>query len=189
MGRPTKPTAEGSRSDMVCVGAIASAHGVRGLVTVKAFTEDPESVAAYGAVETDDGQRMTLELRGRTGKGLLLAAVSGVNDRNGAEALRGQQLYVARQALPPDDDEDAFYQADLVGLEVWDEAGGVLGVIKAVQNFGAGDILLVGDGPAGELHLPFTKAVAPIVDLATGRVVVVPPREVVAREDGAQEES
>lgn len=172
---------------MVCVGAIASAHGVRGLVTVKAFTADPESVAAYGPVETGDGRRLTLELRGRTGKGLLMAAVPGVNDRNGAEELRGQQLYVPRAALPPDDDEDAFYQADLVGLEVCDEAGGVLGVIKAVQNFGAGDILLVGDGPAGELHLPFTKAVVPVVDLAAGRVVVVLPREVVAREDGAPE--
>lgn len=181
--RRKKPTPDDTR---VCVGAVASAHGVRGLVAIKAFTEEPENVAAYGPVETADGRKMTLELRGRTGKGLVLAAVSGVGDRNAAEALRGAQLYVPRAALPPDDDEEAFYHADLVGLEARDEAGKLLGVVKAVQNHGAGDILQI-DGPDGELLLPFTKAVVPVVDVTAGRLVAVPPGEVFAREDGAEE--
>lgn len=168
----------------VCIGAIAAAHGIRGLVAIKAFTEEPENVAAYGPVETDDGQSLTLKLKGRTGKGLVLAAVAGIADRNGAEALRGQQLYVPRAALPAadEDEEEAYYHADLIGAVARDTEGRELGVVQAIHNFGAGDIVVI-NGPDGELLVPFTAAAVPVVDVAGGALVVDPPAELEARGD------
>ncbi|HEY8350949.1 MAG TPA: ribosome maturation factor RimM, partial [Sphingomonadales bacterium] len=99
----------------VCVGLITGAHGVRGLVKVKPFTDDPAAVAAYGPLTDQSGRRrFALELLS-FGKGQWLARVDGVSDRTAAEALRGTRLYVDRQALP-EPDEDEFYHADLIGL-------------------------------------------------------------------------
>ena len=85
----------------VCLAAIVGAHGVRGLVRLKPFTEEPESVVAYGPLSDEAGERQfRLRLKGQV-KGLLLAEVEGVADRDAAEALRGLRLYVARAALPP----------------------------------------------------------------------------------------
>ncbi len=170
-------------ADRVCVGAIAAAHGIRGQVAIKAFTAEPENVAAYGPVETDDGRTLTLKVTGRTGKGLVLATVIGVADRNGAEALKGQQLYVPRAALPADEEDETYYHADLIGLVARDTEGRELGVVKAVHNFGAGDILVV-EGPGGEVTVPFTAAAVPVVDIAGGALVIDPPAEV----DGAEVE-
>ena len=156
---------------------MAAAHGIRGQVAIKAFTEDPADVAAYGPVTTDDGRTLTLKVTGRTGKGLVLATVAGVADRNGAEALKGQQLYVPRAALPAAEEDDAYYHADLIGLVVRDTEGRDLGVVKAIHNFGAGDIVVV-DGPAGEVTVPFTAAAVPVVDVDAGHLVVDPPAEI-----------
>ena len=91
----------------VCLAAIVGAHGVRGLVRLKPFTEVPESVVAYGPLTDEAGKRQfRLRLKGQV-KGLLLAEVEGVTDRDAAEALRGQRLYVGREALPsPEDPEE-----------------------------------------------------------------------------------
>ena len=156
----------------VCVGAIAGAHGVRGLVKIKSFTEVPEDVAGYGPVTDESGrQRFAITLKGRV-KGLLLAALDGVADRDQAQALRGQRLYVARSALPPTEDEETFYHADLLGLAAVDPEGQDLGVVVAVQNFGAGDLLEVLDPDRVSQFYPFTKQVVPEVDIAGGRVVI-----------------
>lgn len=170
----------------VCVGVMVGAHGVRGLVKVKSFTETPEDVAAYGPVSDKSGQRSwTLRVTGPApGKrDVLLARVEGVDDRDAAQALHGTELYVARAALPALEEEETFYHADLIGLRVEDPEGRVLGRVAAVENYGAGDFLeveLPGDGgKAGKtLLLAFTRAVVPEVDIAGGRLVVVPPEEI-----------
>ena len=156
----------------ICVGAIAGAHGVRGLVKIKSFTEVPEDVAGYGPVTDESGRRrFAITLKGRV-KGLLLAALDGVADRDQAQALRGQRLYVARSALPPTEDEETFYHADLLGLAAVDPEGQDLGVVVAVQNFGAGDLLEVLDPDRVSQFYPFTKQVVPEVDIAGGRVII-----------------
>ncbi|GAB4360119.1 MAG: ribosome maturation factor RimM [Kiloniellaceae bacterium] len=171
--------------DRVCLGVMVGAHGVRGLVKVKAFTEDPADVAAYGPVADKSGRRQwRLSVVGPApGKSpdVVLAKVEGVADRDAAQALHGTEFYVARAALPVLEEEETFYHADLIGLRVEDRAGRLLGSVKAVENYGAGDLLEV-EGPDGKpVLLPFTKAAVPVVDLAGGRLVAEPPAEIVVQ--------
>lgn len=164
-------------ADRVCLGAIAGPHGVRGLVRVRSFTQVPEDIAAYGPLSDESGHtEFRLALTGRA-KGALLARIEGVTDRDRARALAGTRLYVARAALPEVEEDETFYHADLIGLDAQDRDGRPLGRVKAVHNFGAGDILeLESDGGGGGL-VPFTRAAVPVVDLAAGRVVIDPPPE------------
>ncbi len=175
-------------SKKVCLAAIAGAHGVQGLVKVKSFTERPEDAAAYGPLSDESGKRQfRLTLKGRN-KGLLLAAIAGVTDRTAAEALKGLRLYVEREALPPTEDPEEFYHADLIGLAVEDRQGKPLGTVHAVEDYGAGSVLEVRAGDM-TLMLPFTLAAVPVVDLAGGRLVADPPAEVEAGEMSRAEAS
>ena len=160
----------------ICVGAIAGAHGVKGLVKIKSFTEEPDGVAAYGPLSDEAGEReFTLALAGRA-KGLIIARIDGVEDRNAAEALRGTRLYVERAALPPTA-EEAYYHTDLIGLEAVGMDGAPVGEVKALYNYGAGDVIEIQRRDKDLLLLPFTKAAVPEVDLEGGRLVVREPEE------------
>lgn len=175
-------------TERICLGVMVGAHGVRGLVKVKAFTEAPEDVAAYGAVSDEGGKRRwTLEIAGRA-KGVVLVRLAGVSDRDQAQALHGTRFYVERSALPALDEEEVFYHADLIGLRVEDTAGRALGRVQAVENYGAGDLLEIVDAEGRSEMLPFTKAAVPEVDLAGGRLVVQPPEDVIASEGAAEPE-
>ena len=173
----------------LCLGVIVGAHGLRGQVKVKSFTEDPADLAAYGPLSDVTGSRtFTLSLVGRA-KGTLLASIVGVTERNAAEALRGTELFVAREALPDTEDEEVYYHADLIGLTAEDESGMRLGEVTALHNHGAGDLIEIAPEAAGgkggpAILLPFTRAVVPEVDLANRRLVVAPPPETVVRPDG-----
>lgn len=161
-------------TDRVCVGAIAGAFGVRGEVRLKSFCADPAAIGDYSPVEDEDGRSLDLKVS-RPIKNGFAARLSGVSNKEAADALRGCRLYVDRDRLPnlPDDE---FYHADLLGLEVLDTGGVRLGKIAAVLNHGAGDLLEVrGPGLKGGVLLPFTKEAIPTVDLSGGRVIVDPP--------------
>ena len=158
----------------ICVGAIAGAFGVRGEVRLKSFTTEAGDIASYGPLTTEDGKRSFTVSLTRPISGGLGARLSGVSTREQAEALKGVTLWAPREALPclPDDE---FYHADLIGMEVVDPGGQVLGRVRAIYDHGAGDILeVVG---AQVLLLPFTRAVVPTVDLTAGRIVADPPGE------------
>lgn len=161
-------------SARVCLGAITGPHGVRGLVKVKPFTEVPEDIAAYGPVEDETGtKRYTLRVTGEA-KGQVIVALDGVGDRNAAEALKGERLYVARDALPEPED-GSFYHADLIGMEVVGLDGTLLGRVSALYDFGAGDVLEFRGADGKARMLPFTEQVVPTVDLDARRMVVDPP--------------
>lgn len=175
---PLKPIAasrEGATSPRrVCVGVVTGAHGVRGAVRIKSFTAEPKDVAAYGPVEDETGRRrFTIELIGAA-KGVMLAKLSDTADRDAAEALRGLRLYLPREALPPPD-EDEYYHADLIGLDALLRDGTVLGQVRSVHDFGAGDTLEIARAEGQPVMVPFTRAVVPDVDLAAGRLVIDPP--------------
>ena len=160
----------------VCVGQIGAAHGVRGEVRLKPFTEDPLGVTRYGALETEDGRPIEIEAV-RPAKDMLVARLKGVADRNGAEALKNVRLYVPRERLPPPDD-DEFYYADLIGLAAETADGAAFGVVKAVHNFGAGDLLEIEPAAGGAtVMLPFNATTVPKIDIAGRRIVVEPPAE------------
>ena len=170
----------------VCIAQIGAAHGVRGEVRLKPFTEDPLSVARYGALETEDGkQRFEIEAV-RPAKDMLVARLKGISDRNAAERLKNLRLYVARERLPkPADDE--FYHADLVGLAADSVTGEAVGIVKAVHNFGAGDLLEIEPAAGGDtMMLPFNETVVPVVDIAGRRIVVEPPADTTAEPNGAK---
>ena len=158
----------------VCVGVIVGVHGVRGAVRIKSFTEEPADIGFYSPVEDETGTRkIRLKVTGEV-KGLVVATLEGVADRNAAEALKGTQLWVSRERLPRTG-EDEFLYADLIGLVVEGPDGQRLGTVKAVNDFGAGDVLDIALEPRGGLMVPFTKAAVPVVDVQGGRVVVIPP--------------
>jgi 16S rRNA processing protein RimM len=165
--------------DLVLLGRFGAAHGVRGEVRLISFTADPLAIGGYGPLLGVDGdRRFEFDALRPQGKDMLVARVKGVKDRNGAEALTGLDLFIERARLP-EPDEDEFYLADLEGLRVENMRGETIGQIVALRNFGAGDILEIATpGARDTLMLPFTKAVAPIVDIAGGRVVVDPPEEI-----------
>ena len=153
---------------MVCVGAIAGAFGVRGEARVKSFCADPGAIGDYGALGTEDGRTFTIKIL-RAIKGGYAARLGGVTNREAVEALKGTRLYTARENLPalPDDE---FYHADLIGLSVVDTGGADLGRVRAIHDFGAGDVLeVLGDK---EYMLPFTRAAVPTIDVTAGRLVV-----------------
>lgn len=162
-------------TDLICVGAIAGAYGVRGEVRLKSFTADPQAIADYAPLTTADGSRDFTVAILRPVKGGFAARLSGITTKEEAEALRGTELYAPRDKLPslPDDE---FYHADLIGLVVFDTGGAELGRVKSVQNHGAGDLLeITGPGLKDSVLLPFTREAVPTVDLGAGRIVADPP--------------
>ena len=167
-----------TRSDRkICIGAFAGAHGVRGEAKVKAFTEIGADVCAYGPVTTDQGTTYRLVFVREAKPGLVIIRSAQIASREEAEALKGQKLYVSRSALPPPDEEE-FYHEDLVGLAAETVEGTPYGKVKAVVNYGAGDILELAQVPGekGSVLIAFTKESVPEIDFAAGRVVVVPDR-------------
>ena len=164
-------------SARVCLGQIGAPHGVRGEVRLWTFTEDPLAVLNYGPLTTRDGSRRFEVVRAREAKDHLVATFKGVTDRSDAERLNGIELYIAREKLP-DTDEDEYYHADLIGLAAVNSAGEPLGRVIAIHNFGAGDIIEIAPPSGPTMLLPFTNAVVPSVDLASGRVVIELPDEI-----------
>jgi 16S rRNA processing protein RimM len=164
-----------SQQKKVCLGVVVGAHGVRGLVKVKAYTEEPDAVAAYGPVETKDGRRFEIEALG-LGKGTVLCRLEGVDDRDEAERLRGTELFVDRARLPEPDEAEGWYHADLIGLSAVGRDGRAYGAIVGVENFGAGDLLEIRPPEGGAtVYLPFTDDNVPSVEIEAGRVVIDPP--------------
>jgi 16S rRNA processing protein RimM len=163
-------------ADRVCVAQIGAAHGIRGEVRLRSFTEKPMAVTTYGPLESEDGtQRFEIKAL-RPAKDHFVARLAGIDDRNAAERLTGVKLYVSRERLPPVEDEETFYHADLIGLAAVTPEGAPLGTVTAIHNFGAGDIVEIApEGGGATLMLPFTDTTVPEIDLAAGRMVVVPP--------------
>jgi 16S rRNA processing protein RimM len=163
--------------ERVCVAQIGAAHGIKGEVKLWSFTADPESVADYGPLESEDGTlRFEIEAV-RPAKGHLVARLSGVRDRDAAERLTHLRLYVPRERLPPPE-LDEFYHADLIGLRAQDRDGTELATIVGSHDFGAGDLLeLLPLGASSTVLMPFTAATVPVVDIAGGRVVIDPPED------------
>ncbi len=168
--------------DLILIARIGAPHGVKGAVRVKAFTGDAVAIGEYGPLVAKDGRVFAISHL-RPEKSVVIVSFAGIDDRDAAEELNGTDLYIERSALPASDDADEFYHADLIGLVAATPDGKRLGTVVAVHEFGAGEMLEVEQVGGKTLLLPFTRAVVPEIDLAGGRLVVVPPPEVEARGD------
>lgn len=165
-----------AEANRILLGRIAGAHGIRGEVLIHAYTAAPGDIGAYGPLLDASGAR-SFEIRivRVTTKGVV-ARLVGVGDRNAAEALKGVELYVDRDRLPAAA-EGEFYHADLIGLAAVDPQGKPIGVIVAVPNYGAGDLLEIRLAGSGKTEFaPFTDTYVPEVNLRARRAIVVLPR-------------
>jgi 16S rRNA processing protein RimM len=167
---------------LILVGHVAGGFGVKGEVRVTAYTADPLALTAYGPLLRADGSPGLTLTQMRATKDGIVGRAKEINTKEEADALRNLKLYVPRDAFPAPE-EDEFYLADLVGVEARSADGVVLGSVKAVQNFGADDMLEIAPAAGGPTwFLPFTKAAVPDLHLSDGWLLAVPPEEVGERE-------
>jgi len=161
----------------VQMAVIGAAHGIKGELRVKTFTGEPLALADYGPLYARDGRAFQI-IDIRPANTVVVVRFKGISDRNAAEALAGTELFVDRSMLPDDGEEDEFYHADLIGLAVVTADGAAFGVVKAVHNFGAGDLLEIEPAAGGAtVMLPFNATTVPKIDIAGRRIVVEPPAE------------
>ncbi|HEY1427174.1 MAG TPA: ribosome maturation factor RimM [Caulobacteraceae bacterium] len=161
---------------LILVGRVAGAFGVKGEIRITSYTDDPAALIGYRDLKRADGSPALTLTEARPHKGALVARAREVATREDAEALRGLELYAPRDAFAPTD-EDEFYLADLIGLRAVTPSGEALGIIKSVQNFGAGDLLEIAPRAGPTWWLPFTRQAVPDVRIGDGLIVAVRPEE------------
>jgi 16S rRNA processing protein RimM len=163
-------------NDLVAVGRIGPAHGVRGEVVVHAFTDQPEQRFAAGSVLiAEPAERGPLTVASARWQGRrLVVGFAGVVDRAGAQLLRGTQLFIAASERPDLDDPDDFYDTDLIGLAAATVDGRALGPVRDVVHAPATDYLVIEVAGRDRL-VPFVAAMVPSVDISAGTVLVDPP--------------
>ena len=167
---------------LILVGRVAGAFGVRGELRITAYTEEPLALLRYRDLQREDGSPALTLTAAREAKGGVIARAREVSTKEEADALRGLRLHVPREALPATE-EDEFYLADLIGLAAETPEGEVLGRVKAVHDFGAGDMLEIDPGAGRPTwYAPFTREVVPELRIADGRLTVVRPEETSERE-------
>lgn len=158
--------------ERVCLGVIIGAHGIRGEVKIRSFTDNAKSLDKYGPLEDKSGSRKFVLKVSGFAKDDLRAKITGVDDRNAAEALKGTELYVEREALPELPVEE-FYHADLIGLDAKEaSAGRKIGKVEALYNFGANDIIELRMENGKLEMLPFNKQYVPEVNIKDGCIIV-----------------
>jgi len=169
MGHQTTHTA--IEQETVLLGVVVSAHGIKGQFKVKPFTAEPLSIASYGEVEMESGQKMVLQAKS-IAKGLVLCASPQITSREAAEQLKGMSFSVSRSELPaPAADE--LYHADILGMQVVSPDGTALGEIIGLHNFGAGDILEIRQADAKTTSfLPFYAPFLIALELEAGRIII-----------------
>jgi 16S rRNA processing protein RimM len=164
-------------SKLILVGQVAGGFGVKGEVRVTAWTADPLALLGYGTLLRADGSPGLTLTSARPDKAGVVGRAREIATKEEADALRGLKLFIPRDRLP-EPEEDEFYLTDLVGLEARDPQDQVLGVVKAVQNFGADDMLEIAPAAGGPTwYLPFTREAAPELHLGEGWLRVVRPEE------------
>lgn len=163
-----------TENTLICIGAIKGVHGVRGQVRVISYASQPEDIFAYAPL-TDEkgGQVFALTFRGM-GNDHFIAAIEGVTTREAAEKLKGTKLFVPRDLLP-EEEEDEYYHADLEGMDVRDDKGASLGRVVAVHDYGAGPFLEVQPPKGKTFMVPFKDEFVPVVDADAGFLTTLLP--------------
>ena len=172
----------------ICVGVISGSYGVNGELRIKSFCAIPEDIETYSPLTDESGDRQFDLAILRPIKSGFAGRLPEVTNKEDADVMRGTQLFARREQLPslPDDE---FYHADLIGLDVYDTGGELLGRVKTVQNHGADDLLeLQLSGSSTTTFLPFTKAAVPTVDLGSRRIVADPPEGILPTPKPAPQE-
>jgi 16S rRNA processing protein RimM len=150
----------------IALAAVAGAHGVKGELRLKLFSESADSLSRHEMLFVGSVERRLLAIRD-SGKAAV-ARFEGIADRSAAEALRGSLIEVDRSALPPLE-EGEYYHADLIGLPAVDRTGDPVGIVAAIDNYGAGDLLEIEDVGGKRSLIPFRSGIA---DLKEGKIIL-----------------
>ncbi|BEV09538.1 ribosome maturation factor RimM [Asticcacaulis sp. DW145] len=169
-------------TELVFVAQVAASFGVRGEFKLISHMDDPLSVLEYNPLYNPRGEPALVITAARVHKGALVVKAEGISDKDKADALKGLKLYVRREDLPEVEGEDDYYVTDLIGLEVRSTDGSVIGRLKGVEDFGAGDLLDIQPKGGASYYLMFTRENVPEVNIGAGYVVISPPDEVVVNE-------
>lgn len=171
-------------SKLVCVGQIINVHGIKGAVKIKPFLTNPMDIALFDDLTDKEGKKVfKLKVQSQN-KGIVLAYINGITDRTKAEALKGLELYVSRDKMPQEA-QDEFYYIDLIGLTVLRD-GEEFGTVESVENFGAGDIINVRLKNQKIFPFDFSNATFPVVDIENKVMHIELPlgvKEVIDHED------
>jgi len=162
-------TASGNGGERrIALAAVVGAHGIKGELRLKLFGDSAQSLSRHEKLYVGGAERRLLSIRdsGKTA----VARIEGINDRSAAEALRGSVLEIDRSALPPLEDGE-YYHVDLIGLPAEDREGTPVGIVAAVENYGAGDLLETEREGGKSSLIPFKEGIA---DLQDGRIVLDP---------------
>ncbi|MCP5369839.1 MAG: 16S rRNA processing protein RimM [Rickettsiaceae bacterium] len=151
------------KKNLILVGVINSAHGVRGEVIVKYFTTSSEQIFKYRIFDSF-GNIIALRKVGITKKNHIICCLGNCTDRNQAEKFKGTKLFCSRDDLPAIDNEEEFYICDIKDLPVQDESGQIIGIVNEVVNYGAGDIIEIKFNDGQVLMFPFTKECFPVIE-------------------------
>jgi 16S rRNA processing protein RimM len=160
----------------VLLAAIIGAQGLKGEVKAKIFTTDPRALSRYGALHDASGRVYEITAFRPSKEGEAVIAFQSIATREGAEALKGTELFIDRAALP-ETDEDEFYHADLIGLEAQDSEGRMIGKVAAIHNYGASDVIEITRADGDNVLLAFTRETVPTIEIALGRIVVAVPED------------
>lgn len=161
---------------LIVVGQIAGAFGVKGEARVRSFTDDPEACFSYGPLVDEKGAVVLTPLKARPLNQDYGVTTKEQRQREDWEALKGTLLHVSRAAMPATEDNE-FYVADLVGMDVVHADGRPLGKVKAIHNFGAGDLVEIAPPSGPAFLLPFNDPVFPEINLAARRLTASPQEE------------
>jgi 16S rRNA processing protein RimM len=170
----TKPSLSpsASESNQLLLGKFGAAQGLKGEIRLQSYTADPFAIGSYGALTSEDGRKFEITHL-RSGKNILIARIKNITDRTTAEQLTNLTLYIDRALLGEIQEEDEYFHADLVGLNVETNEGTQLGKVLALFNFGAGDMLEIRPVDGGKsVMLAFTKAAVPEINLDNKRIIV-----------------
>ena len=160
----------------VLLAAVMGAQGLKGEVKAKLFTGAPDALPRYGVLHTSSGRKLKITAYRPAKAGEAVIAFEGVSDRNAAEALKGTELFIARDQLPATGEEE-FYHADLIGLEAQDSEGRSLGKVAAIHNYGASDVIELRRTDGDHVLLAFSKETVPVLNIAAGYIVVAVPED------------
>ncbi len=151
-----------NQDKLIFVGLITSAHGTRGEVIVKSYTNPIANICDLPLLGENGTDKFKLKLVRENNKGQLICKINSTQDRNEAEELKLLKFFCLRSSFPELDEEE-FYVEDLKNLPVLDQDNTAIGTVKAVQNFGAGELLEIDLGEQQTSFVPFTKENFPVV--------------------------
>lgn len=168
---------------MINMGRIGAAHGIKGSLRIKSYTENPTDLGQYGPLSDEKGNIYTIK-NIRPQKTMVIVRFKEVTSRDMAETLNGTELFVAQSSLPDTLDSEEFYIKDMIGMDILDQDDSLIGTIIDIPNFGAGDLLEIapkleqGGFSDATYYLAFTKTNVPHIDFEKHFVKIDPPAQV-----------